>query len=98
MSKTYYNLPEVEALESFAEAQVAAIEESAATLRSQSDIIADGTRGAAADSSEETAQISAQVSAKAQEVVMMIRGATQQARESTIEQDQAGAAMTAFGG
>lgn len=98
MAKTYYNLPEVEALESFAEAQIAALEESASTLLTQSGIIADGTRGAAADSHEETAAISDQVSAKAREVVALVRQATTEAREKTIEQDAAGASSMAFGG
>ena len=98
MAKTYYNLPEVEALESFAEGQIAALEESAQTRLAQSGIIADGTRGAAADSHKKTAAISDQVSAKAREVVALVRQATTEAREKTIEQDAHGASMVGFGG
>lgn len=98
MAKTYYNLPEVEALEAFAEGQIAALEESAQTLLAHGGIIADGTRGTAADSHEETAAISDQVSTKAREVITMVRGATSDAREKTIEQDAHGASMVGFGG
>lgn len=95
--KTYYNLPEVESLEQFVGQTMAHIEESKTELLTQAGIIADGTRGQAADTHAETAQLADQVSEKAMEVTNLLQTATQQARESSIETDVAGAGSLGFG-
>lgn len=97
MSKTYYNLPGVEELEAFVMSTHGHLEESAHNLLTHSATLADGTRGQMADSHEETAQISDQVSAKGREVIQLIHNATQEAREQTIAQDSHGASMVGLG-
>ena len=98
MAKTYYNLPGVEELEGHAESGRTSIEESAATLLGHAGIIADGTRGGAASSHEETSAKADAVSQKAAEVIALIKQVTAQARESTVAVDQQGASSMSWGG
>lgn len=98
MSKTYYNLAGVEDLEQFTNTTRVQIEESASALLTQAGIIADGTRGFAADSHQETAMLADQVSAKAAEVTAMVQHAVQEARNATMDVDTQGAKLMSFGG
>lgn len=98
MARTYYNLPGVEELEQFAETTRTSIEDSASSLLAHAGVIQDGTRGEAAGSHEETSALADQVSAKAAEVIQLVKAATAQARESTIEVDAAGGKSMAWGG
>ena len=98
MAKTYYNLPGVEDLEQFAITTRTNIEDSAAKLLAYAGVIQDGTRGEAAGSHEDTSALADQVSAKAAEVIQLVKHATTQARESTIGVDQGGRDAMAWGG
>src|SRR5690625_141007 len=96
MSKTYYNIPGCEELEAFLTSSLSHVEDKAAELLSSGGVIADGTRGSAAEAHGETTQITDQISGKAQDVIAMIHGVVKTAKEETISTDMAGAGMTGW--